>query len=236
MKTIFAAFIGVVLLFTLFECQMKKVNSVEEKCPKVECPKTECPEYIIEKCDKAGPVIIDTPTKGWHADYYWIIRGAIKDDSVLLKNIPIDIGDVCKSFSALTDNQKRMVYSSLFRAMALYESAYSPFSRYKEALGKDAVTGKQNTSEGLLQMSYQDSRYHGCAFDWSKDKALLETDPNKTIFNPVNNLRCGVIVLEKQVKKYNRIFPIKAYYWSVLTKYKSKVISTFHKEKPSFCN
>ena len=164
------------------------------------CPK--CPDCTTEVTPTPAPVVKEFAVKGWKAEWSSFIKKNIKDDSPLL-----------------TVNPDREYWVRLFAAMAKAESGFNLTSRYVESLGKDAVTGRANTSEGLLQMSYQDSRYHKCPFDWNVDKHLKYNDINKTIFNPFNNLKCGIIVLEKQIVKRKVLFTTdRPYYWAVLHK------------------
>ena len=144
----------------------------------------------------------------WDCRWEQFLVEAIKSDSPLLKL-----------------NPDRKYWFAFFRAMAKAESGMKLDTRYVErGLGKDAVTKRQNTSEGLLQVSYQDSKYHGCDFDWEKDKHLHlgDKDLYKTIFQPKNNLQCGVIILEKQLVKRGKLYTKgKPYYWSVLDRKRS---------------
>lgn len=85
-------------------------------------------------------------------------------------------------------------------------------------MGTDAVTGAQVYSEGLLQMSYQDTQWYTfCEFDWSKDRNLSATDPRKTIFDPKKNLACGLRVLANQIAKKGLIAVTSGTYWAVIT-------------------
>ena len=108
---------------------------------------------------------------------------------------------------------------SFLRALAKAESGLNLNERYVETgLGKDALTGLQNTSEGLLQLSYQDSKFHGCGFNWNLDKKLDPKDLRKTIFDPKLNLECGMIILDKQLKVVGALYTDSPYYWAVLNK------------------
>ncbi len=112
-------------------------------------------------------------------------------------------------------NSSKAYWVAFFKSLAKAESCFKPTARYVEppSLGKDAVTGKQNTSEGFFQMSYQDSKYHGCKFYWNEDKTKAVSDPTKTIFNMDAQIECAAIVLNKQLGTGVLMRP---YYWSVL--------------------
>lgn len=133
--------------------------------------------------------------------------------------------DYEKEFNELYDETKypnlkkvkadKKYWHAVFKSLSKAESCWNLTTRYVEpaSLGKDAVTGVQNTSEGLFQMSYQDSKYHGCKFDWSKDKSKAVKDATKTIFEPKAQIECALIVMNKQLKDK----PLYTnYYWSVL--------------------
>jgi hypothetical protein len=71
-------------------------------------------------------------------------------------------------------------------------------------------------AQGLLQLTYEDSRRYGCDFDWSADKNLSPHDPDKTILQPRNNLLCGVSILKDQVVHHKRPILSTGSYWSTL--------------------
>ena len=129
-----------------------------------------------------------------------------------------DSKDFCPKFSSLTKDQKINLWAEILVWMMYYESGWSPVNWMTEkSMGIDAVTGKQVKSEGLLQMSYQDTQWHKfCTFDWSKDKLLKQDDPKKTIFNPITNMDCGVKVLAKQIASKGAISLKSSVYWSVI--------------------
>lgn len=109
-------------------------------------------------------------------------------------------------------------WQAVFKALAYAESGFKLNCRYVEppSLGKDAVTGIQNTSEGLLQLSYQDAKYHSCEFDWSIDKKLHKDSMLKTIFNLEKNIKCGMQIMNKLIGKKNHYIFNDGNYWAVL--------------------
>lgn len=197
-------------------------KSTEEK-PSVpnETPVVSVPEVVVDETPKeetgtTATVLVDANCKPqtWSSDWDKII-----DSSLASKP------------SLLALKKQPGFFRAFIKALAKAESCLKLNERYVETgLGKDAVTGTQNTSEGLLQLSYQDSKYHGCAFDWSKDKSLASSDLKKTIFDPKANLECGMIILEKQVKKYGKLTTKSApYYWSVLDESNKDKFAKFKK-------
>jgi hypothetical protein len=90
-------------------------------------------------------------------------------------------------------------------------------------MGKDPVTGKQDVSEGLLQLSYQDeSNYKNrlpagaCDFDYESNSKYPVKDLRRSILNPEKNLGCGVAILAEQVARAKRIVVGRGAYWAVL--------------------
>lgn len=132
---------------------------------------------------------------------------------------PSDVTSFCPDYHTLTLNQKISFWAYFFSAVAKFESAFKPTTRFKETgLGTDSITGEPVYSEGLLQLSYQDVKsYPFCnEFDWSKDRLLSRTDPKKTIFDPYKNLTCGIRILNKIAAGKGRISFPSGHYWSVL--------------------
>jgi hypothetical protein len=128
-----------------------------------------------------------------------------------------DIKTFCPAYFTLSRNEKINFWVYLVSAVSKYESDFSPVSRYQETtLGTDAVTNQPVWSEGLLQLSYQDTKtYTFCdEFNWSKDKALAAKDPAKSILDPFKNLECGIRILNAQVKRKDLI-AVRGY-WSTL--------------------
>lgn len=130
-----------------------------------------------------------------------------------------DVETFCPRYRSMTNARRVNFWGMLVSAMVKYESGFNPALRYKEStMGTDAVTGAQVYSEGLLQMSYQDTQWYTfCEFDWSKDRNLSATDPRKTIFDPKKNLACGLRVLANQIAKKGLIAVTSGTYWAVIT-------------------
>lgn len=108
-------------------------------------------------------------------------------------------------------------WRKFFYALCGAESSFNPYTRYEEqGLGNDMVTGLQNTSEGLTQVSYQDQMLYGCPFDWARDKNKDPKSPAKTIFQPSRNLKCALMILDNRIGKNGTPFSDSGNYWSVL--------------------
>lgn len=128
-----------------------------------------------------------------------------------------DIEEFCPRYNALENRDLRInFWAYLISAIAEVESGFDPADRMTEkGLGVDKVTKKQVVSEGLLQLSYQDSKwYPACEFDWEADRKLDQNDARKTILDPFKNLKCGISILANQVKNHRKISLDG--YWSVL--------------------
>lgn len=124
----------------------------------------------------------------------------------------------CPNYTLLEEKYKLIVWGMLISEIALHESSWNPTTRSKEGtMGVDGVTKDQVYSEGLMQLSYQDTQWSSyCRFDWSKDKLLSPKDPRKTILNPYLNLSCGIRILAEQVARKKKIVLKNDIYWSVL--------------------
>lgn len=152
----------------------------------------------------------------WSNFIYSVI---LKEESIFLEETPKDIATFCPKYSGLNVGEKLNFWGQFIVAVAERESSWKPNTYYIETtMGTDPVTKSQIASEGLLQLSYQDEKNHrmDCGFDWEKDKNLDHKDEKKTIFDPLLNLRCGIKILAKQIKKHNKIVIGKGAYWSVI--------------------
>jgi hypothetical protein len=129
-----------------------------------------------------------------------------------------DMEQFCPQYKNLDKEKKILVWGELISAMAFYESGWRTNVELTEiSLGTDSVTGMVVASQGLLQLSYGDTKWaKWCDFDWEADKKNPE-DP--TILRAKNNLECGIGILANQVNKHKQItLSGKHAYWSVLKK------------------
>jgi hypothetical protein len=178
----------------------------------------------------------------WSPEWDEFIKNALPA-KMLSGSVPRDVRDACPRFFELSDSEKKTFWAYFFQSIAVPESGFNYADRYREKgiPGVDPVSGKPNVSEGLLQLSYQDAKYHGCDFDWKADQALKGTGEIASIHDPKRNLECGVKILYKQ------LFSIYAprtlftssrfYYWSVLVRGSagySRVMKQLE-GVPSFC-
>lgn len=166
----------------------------------------------------------------WKPAWNDVVADAIaRDASELLDpgSVPLaEVQTICPGF-ATTSREGRLAFWTLFlAAISRYESGFDPAARFQEGW-KDPETGKPQFSEGLLQLSYSDARYHdGCALDRAAGN----------IVDPSANLSCGVVILAKQLRVKKTLFPApRPYYWSVLTnpKVRSKLQSYLAANAPA---
>lgn len=141
-------------------------------------------------------------------------------------------------------------------SLSIPESNQNPLLMYWEkTMDKDAVTGIATVSEGLLQMSYQDAKwYEGCKFDFKKDREKFLADwqnrkgrqswssihPDRTILNPITNLKCGVYVswrIMKAPKHSSKMAEdaLGEYWLAIRPKEKLSVVVKAMKEKAPQC-
>lgn len=169
------------------------------------------PEFVFEKLswESANP-----NNKNW-SNYLFNL---VNDQEFLKLDSAQDTDLFCPQYSRLSKLQKVNFWGALISGMTFYESSYKPTTRLvEEGLGNDAVTGRQVTSEGLLQLSYSDAKYHDfCRMDWTKDRKKRDSDPTKTIFDPYINLECGLKILSKQISRHGKIVIDTGAYWSVI--------------------
>lgn len=173
--------------------------------------------------EKFAPLTWETSGSSSHVAWSNIVYNLVEDEYSALDKVQ-DAAIFCPRFKQLSHHQRVNFWGMLVSEIARLESSWIPTSRMREpSLGNDQVTHQHVYSEGLLQMSYQDSLWNpGCKFDWSKDRHLSATDSHKTIFSPYRNLKCGVHILAKQISKHSRIALSSGVYWSTLQKGTSK--------------
>jgi hypothetical protein len=136
----------------------------------------------------------------------------------------------CPEYTFLDEATRKQFWGEFISAMAFYESGWNLYSQLTEiSLGNDSVTGKVVTSEGLLQLSYGDTKWATwCNFNWEEDN--LTNPVLTTILNPKNNLECGIGILANQIRKHHRIVLEKRAYWSILkTNHKFQKIDAIRK-------
>ncbi len=173
------------------------------------------------------------PVKGWPADYDTFISAQVTPSMVAVKSL-----DFCPGYKTMNEATKRKTWAIILHGIAIPESGLNPFSTYIEkTMGIDKYTGQQVKSEGLMQLSYQDSQWETGPYcqkiSWATDKNKVLTDPTKTIFDPNINLGCSIEIMDKLLKKYNdtkgAVFAI-GRYWSTFRRGKCAARSYIAKQ------
>lgn len=129
---------------------------------------------------------------------------------------------VCPKYNSLSRSQKVEFWVHMIAAITKRESGYNPKDRMRESTfaKPDNVTREPVYSEGLLQLSYSDMKTYpkecGNVFNWEKDKRIARDSQQKTIFDPMRNLYCGIRILDHISAKRRSIIFDNNHYWSVL--------------------
>jgi hypothetical protein len=139
---------------------------------------------------------------------------------MLTRSVPRDVRRYCPAFYTMSEADKRAWWAYLFQAMAAAEAGLNSTTNVRHTdpavAVRDHVTGRTVHQEGLLQLTYEDSKRYGCDFDWQADKNLPPHDPNKTILNPERNLACGIRILSHQIIDQHKPIFSPVSYWSTL--------------------
>ncbi len=126
----------------------------------------------------------------------------------------------CPRFAEESPVNRRAFWAYFFQALAAAEAGLNPTADVHHTQPAvdtiDPVTRRATRQEGLLQLTYQDARRYGCAFDWKRDKRLPGKDPAKSILRPRNNLLCGIRILQNQIIDQGKPLVTRTSYWSTL--------------------
>lgn len=215
----------ILLLLLVTSCNEKETEPKEERRP-------------VET--KPDPTPVDPPVelkKGWFPEYEAFLKTKIsKEQTPSLWKYSPNIKYWLLTFRSMTAAESAFEPWNTYWEKSLGVSCLSVWdkdrceyfvkkwnekqtksSRYAaiDEKGWDRATKTFYLSEGLLQLSYSDKNYYGCDFDWEKDQYKVADDRSKTIFNPYKNLACGVVILERQLKKVGKLYYDKSY-WAVL--------------------
>jgi hypothetical protein len=175
------------------------------------------PTPIAEKKAELGA---EPGTETWDTAWDRIVEEALPADMVFSSRAARDVRPFCPRFAHLSPGDRRAFWAYFFQALAGAEAGLKPTTNVRhtepEVAVKDGVTHRMVRSEGLLQLTYMDSKRYDCDFDWQVDKDLKEHDPEKTILQPKNNLECGVKILHNQLMDQHRPLVSVKSYWSTL--------------------
>lgn len=155
----------------------------------------------------------------WKPEWDQVVETAIPPE-MLSPQVPRDVRRFCPRFYQMGETDKRAFWAYFFQALAGAEAGLNPRTNVRhtepEVAVVDPVTHQLVHSEGLLQLTYQDQRRYGCDFNWEIDRHLRPHDPQRTILNPENNLRCGINILNKQIIDQHKPIFARTSYWSTL--------------------
>ena len=134
----------------------------------------------------------------------------LKYGHYLLEVIPVDILDFCPAYAGFSFEKKTQFWIFMLSAISEFESGHRPELEYRERFRNKF--GEHVRSRGLLQLSRESVIGYGCEFSSECD-----------LHDPVMNLECGVIILNRWIGKdrritgrYNRGWRGGARYWSIL--------------------
>ena len=140
--------------------------------------------------------------------------------AMLTRRVPRDVRRFCPAFYTMSEADKRAWWAYFFQALAAAEAGLNASSNVRhtepEVAVPDHVTGRIVHQQGLLQLTYEDSKRYGCAFDWQADKELPAHDPRRTILNPERNLACGIRILSHQLLDQHKPIFSPTSYWATL--------------------
>jgi hypothetical protein len=155
----------------------------------------------------------------WNPQWDQIVEASLPPE-MLSSQVPRDVRRFCPRFYQMDETDKRAFWAYFFQALAGAEAGLNPRTNVRhtepEVAVVDRVTHRMVHSEGLLQLTYQDQQRYGCNFDWEHDRHLPPHDPQKTILNPENNLKCGINILSNQIIDQHKPIFTSTSYWSTL--------------------
>jgi len=128
----------------------------------------------------------------------------------LLVGDPQDSNLFCGNYDKLSDSQRRQYWTFILSMMVKYESGFNTNAKLTEKFTD--YHGRKVISRGLLQISIESSHSYDCGLRSSQD-----------LHDPLQNLTCGIRILNRWVK-YDRRIAGKvsqswrggARYWAVL--------------------
>src|SRR6516162_293142 len=157
--------------------------------------------------------------KIWEPAWDAFIEKSIPPE-MLGAQVPRDVRRFCPRFYDMNETDKRAFWAYFFQALAGAEAGLDPKTRahhtQPEVSVPDGVTGLSGRTEGLLQLTYGDSKRYSCDFDWEADRKLPPKDPQRTILQPERNLACGIKILQNQIVDKHQPLLTRTSYWSTL--------------------
>ena len=155
----------------------------------------------------------------WRPEWDATIEKALPDELVSPR-MGHKVAQFCPSFGTISEADRRAFWAYFFQALAGAEAGLQATADVQhtepQVAVMDGVSHRMVRAQGLLQLTYEDSRRYGCDFNWKADKHLPPRDPRKTILQPENNLLCGVSILDNQLVDQKKPLMSVSSYWSTL--------------------
>jgi len=155
----------------------------------------------------------------WRPEWDAMIEKALPDELVSPK-MGRKVAQFCPRFGTMAEVDRRAFWAYFFQALAGAEAGLQATADVQHSEPQvaviDGVSHRMVRAQGLLQLTYEDSRRYGCDFDWKADRHLPPHDPRKTILQPDNNLLCGVSILDNQLVDQKKPLMSVSSYWSTL--------------------
>jgi len=161
----------------------------------------------------------DLGTRTWDPSWDQIIEEALPSE-MLSAQAARAVRSECPRFARMPEADKRAFWAYTFQAMAAAEAGLNPEADVHHTdpavNRKDSVSGRVVRQQGLLQLTYEDSKRYGCDFNWKHDISLPAKDPGRTILQPKNNLGCGIRIMQNQIILRGKPLLVRTSYWSTL--------------------
>jgi hypothetical protein len=155
----------------------------------------------------------------WRPEWDATIEKALPDE-LISPRMGHKVAQFCPRFGTMSDADRRAFWAYFFQALAGAEAGLQATADVQhtdpQVAVVDGVSHRMVRAQGLLQLTYEDSRRYGCDFDWRADRHLPPHDPRKTILQPDNNLLCGVNILRNQLVGQKKPLMSTSSYWSTL--------------------
>ena len=163
---------------------------------------------------------VELGEESWDPAWDLIVEKALPHEMIWSSRAARDVRPFCPCYGRLKEADRRAYWAYFFQALAGAEAGLKPTTNVRhtepEVAVVDTVTKRMVRSEGLLQLTYMDAKRYDCDFDWQADRELKEKDPEKTILQPENNLKCGIRILDHQLFTLHRPLLSRLSYWSTL--------------------
>lgn len=202
---------------------------------------------IYENEVPTGPKEI---VKGWLPEYSQHIENKIQQYYGDLLTLPAGrVTRLCPKWANLETTQRIHFWSAMIAALAFEESGFDRTQIYRETtLRRDATTGYQTHSEGLLQISYHDVvnySYAGGDVSWPKDRQMAIVDyqngrksgnPRRTILSAYPNLNLSLKMMHTLVMRRHsnlRIEQSMGQYWSPMRNKLGRIQRSLSKSMPA---